>query len=136
MQTLFIHHAHGHSTYLLLHVDDIILTGSSTSFLHHIINQLRFHFATKDLGPLHYFMGIEVGRSLEGMFLLQTRYTMDLLNRANMLGAKPVFSPASYQNKLRSNMGDPLSDPTTFCSIVGALQYLSLTRRTRYHICY
>lgn len=126
--SLFIHHAHGHSTYLLLYVDDIILTGSSTSFLRHIINQLRLHFARKDLGPLHYFLSIEVGRNREGMFLLQTRYTMDLLNRANMLATKPVSSLASSQNKLRSDMGDPLSDPTTFHGIVEAIQYLTLTR--------
>jgi hypothetical protein len=46
------------TAWLLLYVDDIVLTASSTQLLQHIIQELRGAFAMKDLGPLHYFLGI------------------------------------------------------------------------------
>ena len=58
--SLFIYHANGHITYLLLYLDDIILTGSSSPQLQKFINKFRVHFAMKDLGLLHYFLGIEI----------------------------------------------------------------------------
>lgn len=62
------------------------------------------------------------------MFLSQTKDTVDLLCRANMLGAEPMSSPATPHLRLCSNSGELLPDPTTYCSLVGALQYLTLTR--------
>jgi len=55
--------------YLLLYVDDIVLAASSTELLHQIIDQLRLEFAMKDLGPVHFFLGIQVQRTTTGFFL-------------------------------------------------------------------
>ena len=62
-----------------------------------------------------------------GMFLTQHRYILDLLKRANMLGAKTISSPMSSSTALSVFSGDPFSDPSLYRSIVGSLQYLSLT---------
>lgn len=43
----------------------------------------------KDLGPLKYFLGIEVLRSKQGIFLSQRKFTVDLLNEVGMLDCKP-----------------------------------------------
>ena len=77
--SLFIFQSSGHTAYLLLYVDDIILTASSTTFLHHIITQLNNEFAMTDLGPLHHFLGIAVSRSHDSLFLSQRQYVIDLL---------------------------------------------------------
>ena len=61
------------------------------------------------------------------MFLTQTKYVLDLLQRTNMLGAKPIGSPISTHDTLSSSKGDLLQDRTYYRSIVGALQYLTLT---------
>lgn len=58
----------------------------------------------------------------------QTKYTIDILQQASMLGAKPIHSPFVSGSKLSSKFGDPLSDATHYRSIVRALQYLTLTR--------
>ena len=69
--SLFVYHRGAATAYLLLYVDDIILTASSTELLQQLTARLRAEFALKDLGPLHYFLGIEVVRRTDGFFLHQ-----------------------------------------------------------------
>ena len=67
--SLFIYHHGSETVYLLLYVDDIVLTASSTPLLRRVIAALQQEFATKDLGPLHYFLGLTVTRRDDGFFL-------------------------------------------------------------------
>nr|XP_020199766.1 MAPK-interacting and spindle-stabilizing protein-like [Aegilops tauschii subsp. strangulata] len=70
------------TAYLLLYVDDIILTASAPDLLQWLTARLRDEFALKDLGPLHYFLGIEVIRRADSFFLHQQKYAHELLERA------------------------------------------------------
>lgn len=125
--SLFIY-AHGNTRlYLLLYVDDIIITGNQPSAITSLIRGLSAAFHMKDMGPLTYFLGITIRRSNQGIFLSQSKYIMDLLDRTNMTGCKPMNSPAS-STKLGRSSSPLLSDPTEYRSIVGALQYVTLTR--------
>lgn len=81
----------------------------------------------KDLGLLRYFLGVEVQRNQNGLFLSQMKCITDLLLKTEMLGCKPIGSPAS-KAKLSPSDGSPLQDPSTYRSIVGSLQYVTLTR--------
>jgi len=64
----------------LVYVDDIIVVSSSTLAMDKLLVQLRDAFALKDLGPLHYFLGIEVtGCSSGGMLLRQNKYAKELV---------------------------------------------------------
>jgi hypothetical protein len=119
---------HGSGTvYLLLYVDDIILTASSTEILHHTISALQREF-TMDHGPLHHFLGITVERRPDGLFLHQRTYTLDILKRAVMADCKPCTTPVDLQAKLADNSGPPVADASQFRNIAGALQYLTFTR--------
>jgi hypothetical protein len=68
---MFVYHKGTDTTYLLLYVDDIILTTSSIVLLRHIIQALQLEFAMKDLGDLHHFLGMQVQRRDGGLFLSQ-----------------------------------------------------------------
>jgi len=82
--SLFVYKDGAHIAYLLLYVDDIMLTASSTSLLHDIIGRLHTEFAMTDLEALHHFLGISITRSSDGLFLSQRQYALDLLQRAGM----------------------------------------------------
>uniref|UniRef100_A0A2N9J0D9 Integrase catalytic domain-containing protein n=1 Tax=Fagus sylvatica TaxID=28930 RepID=A0A2N9J0D9_FAGSY len=58
--SLFIYKDNQVIAYLLLYVDDIVLTSNTPSFLDHLIHQLNSIFDLKDLGSLHYFLGLQI----------------------------------------------------------------------------
>ncbi|XP_022003362.1 uncharacterized mitochondrial protein AtMg00810-like [Helianthus annuus] len=125
---LFIYR-HGRDTaYLLIYVHDIIRTTSSDELRRRLMSALTSEFAMNDLGPLTYFLGISVTRSGNCMFLSQQAYTRDIIHRAAMDSCKPVATPVDTNLKLGSASSTPFHDPTTYCSLAGALQYLRFTR--------
>ncbi|GKF10822.1 ribonuclease H-like domain-containing protein [Tanacetum coccineum] len=67
--SLFVFHRGSDTAYLLLYVDDIVLTASSAALLQRIITLLHSEFAMTDLGSLNYFLGISAQRSTSGLFL-------------------------------------------------------------------
>jgi hypothetical protein len=125
--SLFIYRRGSDTAYLLLYVDDIVLTASSAKFLQHIIGALQREFAMTDMGQLHHFLGISVTRSANGLFLSQRQYTQDILERAGMSACKPCSTPVDLHSKLSAD-GPPVDDATQYRSLAGALQYLIFTR--------
>jgi len=128
--SLFIFTQDSLQIYILIYVDDIIIVSSSSSVTDKLLQQLRQEFAVKDLGRLNYFLGIEVHHNSSGLVLTQRKYIHDLLVRTNMDTSKSVSTPMLPADKLSLHDGDPLSpeDTTKYRSVVGTLQYLSLTR--------
>ncbi|GKC16232.1 ribonuclease H-like domain-containing protein [Tanacetum coccineum] len=115
------------TAYLLLYVDDIILTDSSTSLLQRIISLLHAEFAMTDLGPLNYFLGISAKRTTSGIFLSQTKYATEILEQAQMLNSNPCRTLIDTKKKLGPE-GSPVTNPTLYRSLAGSLQYLTFTR--------
>jgi histone deacetylase 1/2 len=72
--SLFIYHSGADTIYLLLYVDDIVLTASSSALLQRIISALQHEFSLKDLGQLHHFLGMHVQHTSSGLFLSQRQY--------------------------------------------------------------
>lgn len=115
--------------YVLIYVDDIIITGTSLSLIQSLIEKLHAEFALKQLGELDYFLGIQVKRLPSGSLLLtQTKYISDLIEKAGMTNCKPIATPMASSCRLSKNSGDPMTDPHLYRSIVGALQYATITR--------
>jgi hypothetical protein len=117
--SLFIFHRGADTIYLLLYVDDIILTASSTTLLRRTISALQWEFTIKDLGPLHHFLGITVERRPDGMFLHQRTYMLDIIKCATMADCKPCTTPIDLQAKLAVDSRPPVQDVSQFWSIAG-----------------
>ena len=128
--SLFIYNKHGIIIYVLIYVDDIIVTSSSSEAVTALLQDLNVEFALKDLGDLHFFLGIEVKKTSEGITLSQGKYVADILSRVSMSNCKISPTPLSVSEKLSAQEGDLLEseDSTRYKSIVGALQHLTLTR--------
>ncbi|GJU76430.1 ribonuclease H-like domain-containing protein [Tanacetum coccineum] len=125
--SLFIYRQRSQVAYLLLYVDDIILTASCTTLLQQLIDSLHREFDMTDLGALNYFLGISVVRHSTGLFLSQRKYALQLLERAHMVNCNPSRTPVDTESKLVQN-GVLVQDPTMYQSLAGGLQYLTFTR--------
>ncbi|WVZ50557.1 hypothetical protein U9M48_001799 [Paspalum notatum var. saurae] len=128
--SLFFFNKNGVTVFVLIYVDDIIVASSTQEATDGLLKNLKQEFALKDLGDLHYFLGIEVSKTRDGIILSQEKYASDLLKKVGMSECKPTSTPLSTSEKLSVLEGDPLGayDTTQYRSIVGALQYLTLTR--------
>lgn len=126
--SLFTYKSGSSHTFILVYVDDIVVTGSDSQHVSSVLQSLATRFSIKDPVDLHYFLGIEVNRSAKGLHLMQRRYIIDLLTRNNMVDAKTVSTPMPTTPKLKLNDGVKLSDPSQYRSVVGSLQYLAFTR--------
>jgi histone deacetylase 1/2 len=128
--SLFYFNKEGITVFVLIYVDDIIVASSSQEATTRLLSNLKKDFALKDLGELHYFLGMEVNKVRDGIILSQDRYASDLLAKVNMVNCKPVCTPLSTSEKLSAYKGTHLgpSDAKNYRSVVGALQYLTLTR--------
>lgn len=126
--SLFIYRHNGQVLILLLYVDDIVLTGSHSSLITSFLASLGHAFDITDLGPLRYFLGLEITSDSRGLHISQLKYTVDLLARSSMLECKPSSTPIAAKAQLSANDGDLLHDPSEFRRLVGCLQYLTLTR--------
>lgn len=108
---------------MLIYVVDIIVTSSSDQAILALLKDLGSCFGLKDLGDLHYFLGIEVKRTHNEIVLSQEKYAQDLLKCVNMENCKHVSTPLSVSEKMSTYDGELLSseDSTIYRSIVGAL---------------
>ncbi|GJS27466.1 ribonuclease H-like domain-containing protein [Tanacetum coccineum] len=124
--SLFIYRQGMDTAYLLLYVDDIVITASSSDLLQRIIRSLHQEFAMTDLGLLNYFLGISVTRDSSGMFLFQKKYDVEILERAGMYrGVANAVAETCWLRNLLRELHTPLSSSTlVYCDNVSAV-YLS-----------
>jgi hypothetical protein len=91
--SLFIYKSGSVVAYFLIYVDDLLLTGNNSGFLHKFKQALAEKFSLKDLGQPSHFLGVEIIPTNSGLFLTQHHYIRDILHRANMTDSKPVSTP-------------------------------------------
>jgi hypothetical protein len=83
-KSLFIYNKEHVTIYLLVYVDGIIVTCSPSAAVMTLLDDLHGKFALKDLGALHYFLGMQVTRSKDGLTLSQEKYALELLQKAGI----------------------------------------------------
>ncbi|XP_016173481.1 uncharacterized protein LOC107615982 [Arachis ipaensis] len=101
---------HNSVVFVLVYVDDILITGNFDKVVSQVIQQLNNQFALKDMGELHYFLSIQVTKTVAGgLILSQEKYVKNILKKAEIENCKPCQTPLPF-------------------SVVGSLQYLTITR--------
>ena len=113
---------------LLVYVDIIIITGMDAEMIQQLQVSLHDSFHMKDLGPLTYFLGLEVHQSAKGIVLNQHKYDLDLIDMAGLQSSTPVDTPVEVNVELQQDASDPLPDPTQYHHLVGSLVYSTITR--------
>lgn len=126
--SLFTMDKDGTQIHVLIYVDDLVISGSTPAVMDAFKSYLSSCFHMKDLGPLKYFLGIEVARSSTGMYLCQRKYSLDLITETGLLGAHPVAFPLEANNRLALSESPCLQNPEQYCRLIGRLIYLAVTR--------
>lgn len=128
-QSLFIKITSEYKLYLLVYVDDILLTGTNKTIIESLIRVLHQQFRLKDLGNLNHFLGIQISHlSTGGFHLSQKKYIQDLLYKSNMANSKGAHTPMTTGSRLSALDDQPFQDVHLYRSIVGTLQYITITR--------
>ena len=115
---------------VVLYVDDLIITGNDSTMLTNLKAQLSRKYKMKDLGELHWCLGMRVtrDRKKKTIKLDQAKYIGDVLKRFNMTECKPVATPAEPSVKLTKNTGSTNSN-VPYMSAVGSLMYAMVGTR-------
>jgi len=113
---------------ICLYVDDIIYTSSSIFLVDEFKSQMMNEFEMSDMGLLHYFLGLEVYQTEDGIFISQRKYASDLLNKFGMSNCKSAATPINLNEKLQQEDGGEKANAKRFRSLVGGLIYLTHTR--------
>lgn len=114
-------------TALLVYVDDLLITRDNLEDIKKVKQNLHRIFSIKNLGNAQYFLGLEILRDENGMYISQRKYILNILSDAGVLGAKPAHTPLLRDLKLRANQGKILPNPDRFKRLVGRLLYLNFT---------
>uniref|UniRef100_A0A2N9H1B0 Uncharacterized protein n=1 Tax=Fagus sylvatica TaxID=28930 RepID=A0A2N9H1B0_FAGSY len=124
--SLFIYKSSIYTMFILTYVDDIIITSSSSSAIDNLLSSLQTDFAVKDLGSLHYFLGIEVIRNTAGILLSQKRPFPDQTLFRSTIGA------LQYLSLTRPDIAFTVNKLSQFMHKPTLLHWQSVKRLLRY----
>lgn len=97
---------------VLVYVDDLILMGNDPDLCASFKKYLHECFSIEDPATLKYFLGIEVARNPDGLFLCQRQYALDIIEECGLLGSRPASTPMEVNHKLAMATGASLSQAT------------------------
>lgn len=112
---------------MLVYVGDMVIIGNNERAINDLKKFLNNCFKIKDLGPLKYFLSIEVARSKGGITICHWKYTLDILKEVGLLGVKLVTTPMEPDLALTEIRNEALKDPTQYHKLVGKLIYLTIS---------
>ncbi|KAI0527574.1 hypothetical protein KFK09_003179 [Dendrobium nobile] len=115
--------------FLLVYVDDILITGNDDDAISKFLHQLNQTFTLKHLGSTNHFLGIRIQHQQDKYFLSQESYATSIIQQANLANCNSAANPSCTKLPAEaSTESSSLSDPVTYRKITGALQYLTITR--------
>ena len=120
--------SHDKITILLLYVDDLLITGNNYEDIARLKKELSQEFEMTDLGEASTYLGAEIYRRPNIIFICQRSYIKKLLEKFNLQGCNPTQLPPDPSIQLQKHMGTDLCDPAIYRSLVGSLIFLTHTR--------
>ena len=125
--TLFIKNIGNSVVYLVVYVDDLMITGNNDDYIVSVKKELLKVFNMKDLGLLHYYLETEVDQKPKYIFISQKAYIGYLLDRFWMHDCNPIATPMEQNLKLTSIEGTMFEYPSKYMQLVGSLNFLTTT---------
>nr|GEX48904.1 retrotransposon protein, putative, Ty1-copia subclass [Tanacetum cinerariifolium] len=126
--SLFIYSRGDTLLYIMIYVDDNIVTCNNKGTIDNIFCQLEFAFSLKDLRPLNNFFGIKIVSHVSDTLLSQKKYILELLQSDGLSNCNLVSSPLVTSSSLSLDDNTAFSNPVKYRQVVGSLQYVTLSR--------
>ena len=111
-----------------IYVDDIIFGSTDPKLTHEFEQLMKSEFQMSMMGKLHFFLGLNIQQSNEGIFINQEAYTRKLLTRFGMDNCTNARVPMAHGTKLCPSLDSPAVDIQTYRSMIGSLLYLTASR--------
>jgi hypothetical protein len=111
-----------------VYVDDLVVIGGCINVINDFKKQMQTEFKMSDLGPLSFYLGIEVHQQDGVITLSQGSYAAKIVEKAGLAGCNPCAAPMEHRTSLSKESKAPLVDGTAYRSLVGSLMYLVNTR--------
>ncbi|GJU78658.1 retrovirus-related pol polyprotein from transposon TNT 1-94 [Tanacetum coccineum] len=126
--TLFTRKTGKHILLVQIYVDDIIFALTDPTACDIFSNEISSKFQMSMMGQMSFFLGLQVSRNPEGIFINQSKFALEILKKFGMDSCDPIDTPMVDRLKLDEDpLGIPV-DQTYFCSMVGSLMYLTASR--------
>ncbi|KAH9704279.1 hypothetical protein KPL70_011388 [Citrus sinensis] len=126
--TLYIQVINHELIVVSLYVDDLLVTGSNEELVKQFKVQMMQAFEMTDLGEMTFFLGLEIQKSQQGIFIGQQKYAKEVLKKFNMEDCKSVCTPLAQNEKFSKDDGAEKIDEALYRSLIGCLMYLTATR--------
>lgn len=126
--SLYVHRSETSIVVITIYVDDYIVAGDNDVAVEEVKRLLKQKIEMNDLGELRYFLGIEVIKTPEGIWLPLRQYALDMLSKYGMDVYKPISMPLDQNGKLSAHASDVLDNATMYKKIVGSLIYMTIMR--------
>eukprot|EP00253_Pinus_taeda_P023888 PITA_23888 len=125
--TLYVRQQGKYLVILVMYVDDLIIIDNHDDHIAQVKKELQAGFKMTDLGLLHYYLGVQVFQRPHHIFISQSKYAAEVLQRFGMQDCKPDLTPMEQNLKLSKFEGGEKVDSTTYRQLIGSLIYLTNT---------
>nr|GFA25869.1 hypothetical protein [Tanacetum cinerariifolium] len=132
--TLFIRRFHDDILVVWVYVDDIIFGSTHPRYIQLFFDLMKSRFEMSMMGEMTFFLGLQVNQSPCGIFINQSKYVLEILKKYGMESCDPVGTPMEIKDKLDLDQNRTPVDATKYCSMIGALMYLTSSRPDIVHV--
>nr|GFA69409.1 retrotransposon protein, putative, unclassified [Tanacetum cinerariifolium] len=126
--TLFIRRNRNDLTLVQIYVDDIIFAASTPELCDLFAKLMCSKFKMSMMGKILFFLGLQISQSSRGIFINQSKYALESLNKYGFESYDPVDTPMVEKSKLDEDKEGKAVDPSHYRGMIGTLLYLITSR--------
>nr|GEV83838.1 hypothetical protein [Tanacetum cinerariifolium] len=131
--TLFIRCVQDDILVVQVYIDDIIFGSTHPRYIQLFSDLMKSRFEMSMMGEMKIFLGLQVNKSPCGIFINQSKYVLEILNKYGMESCDPVGTLIEIKDKLYLDKNGTPVDATKYQSMIGALMYLTSSRLDLVH---
>nr|GEU50508.1 retrovirus-related Pol polyprotein from transposon TNT 1-94 [Tanacetum cinerariifolium] len=126
--TLFTRKAGNDLLLIQIYVDDIIFASTNTATCNEFANKTTTKFKMSMMGPMSFFLGLQISQSPRGIFLNQSKYASKIVKKYGMLTSDTVDTPMVEKSKPDKDLQGKPVYATLYRGMIGSLMYLNFSR--------